>query len=209
MTDQLTLKLSTPGQLVARVLPYLPGSIQGAGGLVVTVSGSVYTVAPQSGSVVSATTGNTWTALQTFTAGIAVNTNISLSTTGLQQGLTTTQTPSGAASNPSWNLFNISPDTVDAGAGFSNGVAIIHGFGGSTVKGGRQALTVTAALKAATNSANRNRNHVAGNFIGKAATSDGGGVGTEKGMIFGLGSTGWLTGSATNIAQVKSYEADT
>lgn len=206
MTD-LVLKLSTPGQLLSRVLPYFPGSVQGAGGIAVTVSGNVYTVAPQSGSVVSTMTGNTWSALQTFSAGITVNGTASIVPSGLQQALNVTQNPSGTASNPSWNIFNIAADLVDAGSGFSTGVAIIQGFGTSTAKGGRQAISAVVSLNSATNSGNTNRNYVGGVFIGQAQASDGGGSGTEKGAIFGLNSVGQLL-SGTFFTSVKSYEAD-
>jgi hypothetical protein len=44
MTD-LTLRLSSPGQLVARALPYIPGSIIGGAGIVVAALGGVNTIA--------------------------------------------------------------------------------------------------------------------------------------------------------------------
>jgi len=125
MTD-LTLKLSTPGQLVARALPYFPGSVQGTGGLVVTVSGGVYTIAPASGSLISTSVQNTFTAPQNFNGGIQ-------GTQDTSNGLTTI----GASYN--YNSLSIS-DGINAGANVVNGLSIFLGMANAAVQGPRQAV---------------------------------------------------------------------
>jgi hypothetical protein len=85
------------------------------------------------------------------------------------------------------NVLNISADTADAGTAFGNGLLVQHAFGGSTVKGGRQGISSTLFLTAATNSVNANRNYVGIAGSAQTATGDGGTgltAATGKGAFF-------------------------
>ncbi len=128
----------------------------------------------------------------------------------LTPGVSITQSAAGtSAVSLNFNSILISPDTVNAGANFVQGLSIIHGFGTSPCQGGRQALDVTLSLNAATNASNPNRNYVAGILVAQAQSSDGGGVGTEKGSLFALNPVVLLTGAATNFVQAQAMEANT
>src|SRR6266436_1886401 len=141
---------------------------------------------------------NTWSNTQTITIP-----------SGTLAGLVINQTPSGTVGvATNWNTVNISPDVVDAGTNFVEGLSIIHGFGSSTAKGGRIALNATLSLNAATNASNANRFYTSGSFIAQAQTSDGGTGGSEKGLLYGLNSVVRLTGSAASFVSCISYEAD-
>src|SRR5712671_417914 len=128
----------------------------------------------------------------------------------LTAALSITQSPAGtSAVSLNFNTILISPDTVNAGANFVQGLSIIHGFGTASAQGGRTALQVTASLNVATNASNPNRFYTAGVFISQAQSSDGGGVGAEKGSIFALNPVALLTGAATNFVSAQAMEANT
>jgi hypothetical protein len=146
----------------------------------------------------------TWIGLHTFTGGLASTPS------GLTQGLTVTQAPTGSVGGPTnWNLINISPDTVNAGSNFVSGLSIIHGFGTSACQGGREALTVTLSLNVATSGSNANRFYTAAQITGQAQSSDGGGAGTELGRLYALNPYVKLTSSAQHFVSVIGAEIDT
>lgn len=137
--------------------------------------------------------------------------NINPIANSLNSAILTTQSGAGSPGGAfSFNKLNITNDSIAAGASFVDGVTIVHAFGdvGHVTAGGRQALDVVLSLNAATNTSNANRNYVAGSFLSQAQTSDGGGSGTEKGSLFGLGPFARLTGTATNFVSVNAIEAD-
>ncbi len=116
-------------------------------------------------------TANTWTGIQTFDGGInEIFTN-----------------PSSFILNNLFNNISVATDNLDASAIGNVAVAfnIYHGFGGSSTKGAREGFQVNAQLLAPTSSSNTNRSYVGGTFECQAVSNDGGGVGTEKGAIFG------------------------
>ncbi len=139
-------------------------------------------------------TANTWTALQTFNGGI----NEIFSN------------PSSFILNNVFNNISVATDNLDASAIGNVAVAfnIYHGFGGSSTKGAREGFQVNAQLLAPTSSSNTNRNYVGGTFECQAISNDGGGVGSEKGAIFGCNPVALLSASATNMAQLIGGEVD-
>lgn len=129
---------------------------------------------------------------------------------GLTQGLNVTQTGSGApATSYSLNRFTISGDAIDAGTGFVDGLTLIHSFGGSAAKGGRQSLDVLMSLDAATSSSNGNRFYAAAVFGGQAQASDGGNGGTSRGSIFAANAYVLLKPAATFMVEAAISEWNT
>lgn len=130
---------------------------------------------------------------------------------GLNKGISIIQaSASGTATNPNLNEIAIA-DSVDAGSGVVNGMALYHGFGTSSAKGARQSLLVINDLTSATAATNPNRFYVAIDGIARASTSDGGGpgLGQQKGSLFGLNTTALLMSGATNMAEASGAEIDT
>src|SRR6266853_1437276 len=138
---------------------------------------------------------NTWSAIQNFNAGV----------------LSTITNPSGFSITNNFNSFSIATDNLDAsGVGnVANAFNIYLGFGGSTTKGARQGLLVTTQLTSATSATNTNRSYVGGTFVSQAVSSDGGGIGTEKGTLFGLNPIVILNAAATNMAAAVGGEVNT
>src|SRR5882672_984766 len=56
---------------------------------------------------------------------------------------------------------------------------------------------------------NTNRNYVGASFVSQAVSSDGGGVGSEKGTIFGINPIAILNAAATNMAGAAGGEVNT
>jgi len=164
-------------------------------------------VSPGSLTVTNATTGtsghavpfldgaNTWSAVQNFNAGV----------------VGTITNPAGFTVTNNFNSFAIGTDNLDAsGVGnVANAFNIYLGFGGSSTKGARQGLTVTTQLTSATSATNTNRNYVGASFVSQAVSSDGGGVGSEKGTIFGINPIAILNAAATNMAGAAGGEVNT
>lgn len=100
-------------------------------------------------------------------------------------------------------------DGTSAGAGKVDALRIAHTFGGSTAKGGRHAIETFAIIISPTASDNPDRNYVGGAFTGLATSSDGGGVGTERGALFGVNGVGRLASGATNWLNVTGGEFNT
>ena len=152
-------------------------------------------VFPASGSIshVGGAAGNVWGWTRSFSGTIAV----------------------GASSDlfysPSGYMYDISSDTADVGSDFMVGFRVRHMFGGSTTKGGREALSGAAWLTAATSSSNANRNYVALQGKAYAQSADNGtntGAGA-LGAIFGIGGAAYAYAAATNLLDIEGAEFNT
>src|SRR5258706_4554853 len=158
-------------------------------------------------TIVNATTGtsghtvpfldgvNTWSAVQNLTAGLnSIITN-----------------PGSFTSSNVFNQFAIGVDNLDAsGVGnIATNFNVFHSFGGSSTKGSRQAFTAVGQLTSPTSATNTSRFYVGGQFLMQAVSNDGGGVGTEKGSIFGGNSTAIINAAATNMAELCGHEFNT
>lgn len=108
------------------------------------------------------------------------------------------------------NSMTIATDTVDMGldGGKVDGLTVNHLFGGAGTRGGRHGVDAFCVLTDATASDNPDRSYVGGAFTGWAIASDGGGVGTEKGAIFGINPQGVLANGATNFNNVTGGEVN-
>lgn len=124
-------------------------------------------------------------------------------------GLFISQTVGGSPGiSTNFNQLYIGSDTAAIGTGFGVGYTMEHHFGGSSMTGGREALSVFLFLESATNSSNSNQFYCAGQFTFVANASDGGGAGTERGQCFAFNTYAELTASATHMISVASFEAD-
>lgn len=107
--------------------------------------------------------------------------------------------------------FDILTDDADVGADFMVGFRVRHMFGGSATKGGREALSGTAWLTAATHASNANRNYVG--VQGKVyAQDDDNGTNTGAGAlgaIFGIGGAAYAYAAATNLLGIEGAEFNT
>lgn len=113
--------------------------------------------------------------------------------------------------SPSAYMFDVYSDNSDAGSDFLLGFRVRHLFGGSALKGGREALSGSAWLTAATHASNANRNYVA--VQGKmVAQDDDNGTDTAAGAlgaVFGGGFAVYLEAAATNLLSVHGAEFNT
>ncbi len=114
---------------------------------------------------------------------------------------------------PCANLFNISSDSVDATTPSNalDGWQFNHTFGGSTLKGARQSLDVTANFTAPSSASNGNPNYVP--LVGQMNVfSDDGGTGltpaTGRGNFFGGNLVVRSSGAATNLLGGTGLEID-
>ena len=113
--------------------------------------------------------------------------------------------------SPSAYMFDVLSDTADVGADFMIGLRLRHLFGGSATKGGREALSGTGWLTAATSAANANRNYVGvqGKILaqsGDNGTNTGAGA---LGAIFGIGGAAYAYAAATNLLGIEGAEFNT
>jgi len=198
---------TTPNQMLATLdmnnfqivnLPF-PSTINSPARLVdVTTPGSITIVTAltgTSGHTVGFLDGtNTWSGVQNFNAGV----------------LGTLTNPSGFTTTNVFNSFSVGVDNLDAsGVGnVATALNVYHNFGGSSTKGARQAFTVLAQLTSPTSATNTNRNYVGATFTGQAVSGDGGGIGTEKGAIFGINPIALLNAAATNMAALVGGEVN-
>lgn len=116
-----------------------------------------------------------------------------------------------AGYSPSAYHWDILSDDADVGADFLDGFRVRHLFGGSSVKGGREALTGALWHTAATNSVNANRNYVAVQGKTYSQAGDGGtntGAGA-KGQYFGGGFAAYADAAATNLLHLTGAEFNT
>jgi hypothetical protein len=113
--------------------------------------------------------------------------------------------------SPSSYMFDIYSDNADAGSDFLLGFRVRHQFGGSALKGGREALSGTGWLTAATHASNANRNYVG--VQGKVyAQDDDNGTNTGAGAlgaIFGIGGAAYAYAAATNLLGIEGAEFNT
>src|SRR5258708_31315495 len=124
------------------------------------------------------------------------------------QGLVINQNGAGTVGvGFSYNPITIIDNLAPSGPAL-DGVSIFMGLNGSAVNNARQAFVSTLWLTQPTSSSNSNRNYVAGVFWANAASSDGGGVGTEKGAIFGVNPIATLSAAATHMAALVGGEGD-
>jgi hypothetical protein len=113
--------------------------------------------------------------------------------------------------SPSGYQFDIFTDDADADTDFMIGFRVRHQFGGSAMKGGREALSGTGWLTAASNSGNTNRNYVGLQGKMLAQSGDGGtntGAGA-LGAIFGTGGAAYAYAAATNLLGIEGAEFNT
>lgn len=113
--------------------------------------------------------------------------------------------------SPSAYMYDITSDNADVGSDFSIGFRVRHMFGGSATKGGRETLSGTGWLTAATNSANANRNYVGLQGKMYAQSGDGGtntGAGA-LGAVFGAGGAVYAYAAATNLLGIEGAEFNT
>src|SRR5260370_31847466 len=174
-----------------------PAFVQGGGGIVVGKVNGVGTVQPAGGSLISTTVANVFSALQTFNAGIALS--------GLSGSQDTTNGLTSVSTSYSYNFFNVS-DNINANGNTVDGLSVFLGVAGSAVSGGRQAFQATIGLTQPTSPTNPNRFYTASVSVARAFTGDGGGLGTEKGSMFGRGDTAQPAGAATHIAECCGRE---
>jgi hypothetical protein len=124
------------------------------------------------------------------------------------QGLVITQNGAGTVGPAfSYNPISIT-DNLASGGNTVDGLSVFLGLAGSAINGARQAFVSTLWLTAPTSLGNANRNYVAGTFWANAVSADGGGVGTEKGAIFGINPIATLSASATHMATLVGGEVD-
>jgi hypothetical protein len=124
------------------------------------------------------------------------------------QGLVISQNGAGTVGSAySYNSIAIT-DNINAGANTVDGLSVFLGMAGSAVSGARQAFQSTCWLTQPTSPTNPNRNYVGGVFFASAISGDGGGLGTEKGAIFGCNPIATLTGAATHMASLVGGEVD-
>lgn len=113
--------------------------------------------------------------------------------------------------SPSAYMFDIYTDTADAGTDFLIGARFRHRFGGSAMKGGREALAGTAELIAASSATNAQRNYTG--VQGKAyAMDDDNGTNTGAGAlgaVFGGGFAVYADDAATNLLHICGAEVNT
>ena len=152
-------------------------------------------VYPTGGSVsrTGGAAGNVWGWTRSFTGAIAVGASADL------------------LYSPSAYMFDITSDNADVGADFMIGFRVRHLFGGSATKGGREVLSGTGWLTAATNAANANRNYVGVQGKAYAQSGDNGtntGAGA-LGAIFGVGGAAYAEAAATNLLGIEGAEFNT
>lgn len=143
-------------------------------------------------------------------AGAFTSLTVRPTPSSLMQGINSLQTASGSpGTTTNFNQIVIASDSVDAGTSFVDGLSLVHSMGGSSTKGGRQALQVLGSLDGATNTANGNRFYVGATLGMQAQASDGGGIGTEKGNLFGINPYVLLTAAAAHMAEASIGEFNT
>lgn len=161
--------------------------------------------------------GDTMTGNLLISPAISITGSLFVIASGLTRALQTDQVLTGTLVGPfAVNAFTIASDDIDAtnGSGldhFVDGWQHNYDFGGSTVRGGRQALTSYLNLTTATNSANDNRNYVAFAAFATAETGDGGtstALADAKGAMFGVHGVAVALAGATNLLAVTGAEFD-
>lgn len=134
-----------------------------------------------------------------------------LNTAGLVTGVNTLQTATGTQNNLNLNHINITGDDAVAGttgssSNFVNGLKVQHNFGGSSATGGRNAVLGYLTMDSATNSSNPYPFYVGVFGWAEAKSPDGGSPGSERGVIYGLGSHARALNGATNLLGIIGAE---
>jgi hypothetical protein len=145
----------------------------------------------------------------TFSGPLAASAGISASSGPLAEPLQTFINAGGTTSDNPHNLhsFVINSDNITdtAGPGFVNGVYIQHNFGGTALKGGRQALSVLGQLTAPTSSSNPNRNYAAA-MLSMVASSDNGTAQSPQGAFFAMNPSAIALAGTSNILELTGGE---
>lgn len=113
--------------------------------------------------------------------------------------------------SPSAYMYDITSDNSDVGSDFMLGFRVRHMFGGTATKGGREALSGTGWLTAATNSSNTNRNYVGlqGKMYAQSGDNGTNTAAGAKGAIFGMGAAAYAYAAATNLLEINGGEFNT
>lgn len=153
----------------------------------------------------------------TPSTGSFTSLNINPTASSTNSGLNIVQSPSGTPGLSTlgqpgfWaNQISFTGDDVNAGSSASNALVLSHVWGGPNAFGGRQTFSIVHFQNAATNSANTNRNYVAGVFGAYSVSGDGGTNLTtdSRGAIFGMNPYGTLRTGATNMLAVTAGECN-
>lgn len=119
----------------------------------------------------------------------------------LSAGLTVSQTVAGTftTANTNLNFLSVGSDNANLSTLFGVGLESLYTFGGSSMQGGRTAISGNANLATTSSSSNLNRNYVGVTGLGEAIVNDNG-VGTANasaaGAVFGGNFIGVLGSSA-------------
>lgn len=143
----------------------------------------------------------------------------SITTSGLNYAINTSQAASGTATAPCvvgatpqvpcLNLINITSENVDAASFIDLDYLQIHAtIGGSLVTGARQMLDVTGDFTSPTSASNTNRFYVAGVFQMNVLSGDGGTSMTPLGSFFGENIVVRSGPGATFVGSFNGMEID-
>lgn len=130
--------------------------------------------------------------------------------TGPLQAFATIQNLSGGngSSILQANQVNILSDNYNAGSNPGTaGFAVNHTLGGTSMQGGRNAISGTINLTSASASANPLKEYVAITGNATASANDGGTTGTPAGAVYGSAFVSVATSAATNLVGVKGSES--
>jgi hypothetical protein len=143
----------------------------------------------------------------TVSGGVRINTN-------LARAITTTQSIdqsffSGPDGGGYYNHItvdeNITANSISPGS-FQNALYISHTMAGTENNGGRNSLEVRFTKNCNTRSDNANRNYVGMAITAEAFATDGGGLGTERGALFGQNVFMTLGDGATHYINATGCE---
>lgn len=111
-----------------------------------------------------------------------------------------------------FNQFKVNSDDINAGSTFVTGFVVEHYFGGSAMRGGREAFAAYAYQTTNSTTSNTNKNYVGVTGVGTGLDNDGGtstSAANARGAIFGGGFVAALGASATNWLDVCGVELNT
>lgn len=161
-------------------------------------------------------TNLTGTALGLTAGNIAPNGAISASSllltplSGPNQAIATLQSVAGGngSSILQANQINILSDNFNAGSNPGTaGFAVNHTLGGTSMQGGRNAISGTINLTSASASANPLKEYVAITGNATASANDGGTSGSPAGAVYASAFVAVATSAATNLVGVKGSES--
>ncbi len=211
--DGTTIGLTTPSSGAFTTLTST-GTSNIAGYLTSATASSTY--APLSsptftGSVIipGGAINNTSIGSTTPLTGSFTSLNLIPTTNSLNLGINITQNIAGTpiSSTPNYpnfwaNNITLIDDAVNVGANVASAFNITYNYGGSTMQGGRAALTLYSIFNGASSSSNTNHFYVGLTSGAYAYSPDGGTSGTPQGSVFGMNPYSVLRTGATNFANV-------